>query len=40
MGRTLRLKQQYLFVSASMQRILREFLSRHADLRGLPDKVT
>jgi len=39
MGRTLRLKQQYFFVSASMQRILREFLSRHADLRGLPDKV-
>jgi starch phosphorylase len=38
-GKELRLKQQYFFVSASLQRILRGFELRHRDLRELPDKV-
>ncbi len=36
----LRLRQQYFFVSASLQDILRRFQSNHDDLRELPDKVT
>jgi starch phosphorylase len=36
-GRELRLKQQYFFVSASIQDILRRFKREHADLRELPD---
>jgi starch phosphorylase len=39
MGRELRLKQQYFFVSASLQDILRRFTSDHARLEGLPDRV-
>ena len=39
MGRELRLKQQYFFVSASLQDILRRFLSHHSNLDDLPDKV-
>jgi starch phosphorylase len=35
----LRLRQQYFFVSASLQDILRRFHSNHDDLRELPDKV-
>ena len=38
-GRELRLKQQYFFVSASIQDILRRFKREHADLRELPDAV-
>jgi starch phosphorylase len=38
-GRELRLRQQYFFVSASLQDILRRFRKHHEDLRGLPDKV-
>ncbi len=43
-GRELRLKQQYFFVSASIQDILRRFLSAHEikkidDWRVLPDKI-
>jgi starch phosphorylase len=39
MGRELRLKQQYFFVCASIQDILRRFIKYHADLDELPDKV-
>ncbi|MDH4161866.1 MAG: glycogen/starch/alpha-glucan phosphorylase [Nitrospirota bacterium] len=39
MGRELRLKQQYFFVSASLQDILRRFTKYHADLDELPDEV-
>ncbi len=39
MGRELRLKQQYFFVSASLQDILRRFTKYHPDLDELPDKV-
>jgi starch phosphorylase len=36
-GRELRLKQEYFFTSASLQDLLRRFLSTHDDLRALPD---
>jgi starch phosphorylase len=39
MGRELRLKQQYFFVSASLQDILRRFLAHHSNLDDLPNKV-
>jgi starch phosphorylase len=35
----LRLRQQYFFVSASLQDILRRFLQDHEDFRLLPEKV-
>jgi starch phosphorylase len=38
-GRELRLKQQYFFVSASLQDILCRFLQRHHSLDQLPEKV-
>ncbi len=38
-GKRLRLKQQYLLVSASLQSILREHLKKHESLRDLPDYV-
>jgi glycogen phosphorylase len=38
-GKELRLKQQYFFVSASIQDILRRFLSNHHDWNMLPEKV-
>jgi len=39
MGRELRLKQQYFFVSASLQDILFRFQKHHDTLDTLPDKV-
>ncbi len=38
-GKRLRLKQQYLLVSASLQSILREHLKKHGTLRNLADYV-
>jgi len=39
MGRELRLKQQYFFVCASLQDILRRFTKYHPNLDELPDEV-
>ena len=39
MGRTLRLKQQYFFVSASLQDILFRFSKHHDNFDNLPDQV-
>jgi len=38
-GKELRLKQEYFFVSASLQEILEEFLRRFGNLGRLPDQV-
>ena len=38
-GKRLRLKQQYLLCSASLQTILRSHVKRYGSLRTLPDKV-
>lgn len=38
-GRRLRLQQEYFFVSASMQDLLRRHLSVHDDITSLPDAV-
>jgi len=38
-GRELRLKQQYFFVSASIQDILHRFLLKHDDWKKLPHKI-
>ena len=39
-GKELRLKQQYFFVSASLQRALERFKKSHPDIHMLPEKVT
>lgn len=39
-GKELRLKQQYFFVSASIQRALERFKKNHTDLQDLPKKIT
>ncbi|SEO48188.1 glycogen/starch/alpha-glucan phosphorylase [Propionispora vibrioides] len=39
-GRLLRLKQQYFFVSAGIQSIIRRFKKRRGPIRALPDRVT
>ncbi|MCF0127809.1 MAG: glycogen/starch/alpha-glucan phosphorylase [Pseudobutyrivibrio sp.] len=38
-GKELRLKQQYFFVSASLQRAIDKYLKNHDDLHKLPEKV-
>lgn len=38
-GKELRLKQQYFFVSASLQRALKKYMETHDDIRKLPEKV-
>ena len=38
-GKELRLKQQYFFVSASVQRAVAKYKKHHADIRKLPEKV-
>ncbi len=38
-GKELRLKQQYFFVSASVQRAIAKYMENHDDIHGLPDKV-
>ena len=38
-GKELRLKQQYFFVSASIQRAVSKYMENHDDIHGLPDKV-
>lgn len=38
-GKELRLKQQYFFVSASLQRAIKKYKSHHPDIRKLPEKV-
>ncbi len=38
-GKELRLKQQYFFISATVQRVIARFKERHSDFHELPDKV-
>lgn len=38
-GKELRLKQQYFFISASIQRAIAKFKEKHSDMRELPSKV-
>ncbi|KAI4453976.1 glycogen phosphorylase [Holotrichia oblita] len=38
-GKELRLKQQYFFISATLQRVLNRFSEMHSDFNMLPDKV-
>ncbi len=38
-GKELRLKQQYFFVSASIQRAVKRYMELHDDIHGLPEKV-
>ncbi len=39
-GKELRLKQQYFFVSASIQAAIAKFKKKHGDITKLPEKVT
>ncbi len=39
-GKELRLKQQYFFVSASLQTAIEKFKKSHADIKDLPKKVS
>ena len=38
-GKELRLKQQYFFVSASLQQVIKKFKENHDDIHQLPEKV-
>ena len=39
-GKELRLRQQYFFISASVQRAILKFKEKNSDIHNLPDKVT
>lgn len=39
-GKELRLKQQYFFISASVQEAVEKFMRRHDDIHQFPEKVT
>lgn len=39
-GKELRLKQQYFFISASVQEAVDKYMRKHDDIRKLPEKVT
>lgn len=39
-GKELRLKQQYFFISASVQEAVAKFMRRHDDIHQFPEKVT
>ena len=39
-GKELRLKQQYFFISASLQALLVRYKKKHDDVRKLHEKVT
>ena len=39
-GKELRLKQQYFFISASVQTVIRKYKKKHSDIRKLYEKVT
>ncbi len=38
-GKELRLRQQYFFISATVQRVIARFKTNHTDFKELPDKV-
>ena len=38
-GKELRLKQQYFFISASLQTAIKKYLTKHDDLSKLPEKI-
>jgi len=39
-GKELRLKQQYFFISATIQQVVQKFRQNHTDIKKLSDKVT
>ncbi|WP_273321732.1 glycogen/starch/alpha-glucan phosphorylase [Vallitalea guaymasensis] len=39
MGKELRLKQQYFFISATVQQVINKFKQKHNDIRELPEKI-
>lgn len=38
-GKELRLKQQYFFISATIQQVIRKFKQNHSDITQLPEKI-
>ena len=39
-GKELRLRQQYFFISASVQRAILKFKEKNSDIHKLPEKIT